>query len=113
MLQRKTVVGVMALALLVACAKQAPPPQPADRDGDEATTAVPAAPPEGPQRRSPAEKAAGLLQLIDTAPQCETFRARLEEAGRAPADSAPTIDAMNSIVAEAHEAGCSRKLGKQ
>jgi len=82
---------------------------------DEASSAAPAPAParEATKPEDPAKLAASLLQLIDTAPQCEPFRARLEDAGRATPDAAPSMDAMNKIVSEAYDAGCGRKSGQQ
>lgn len=115
MTQLKALLGVMVLAVLAACAKPTPPPQPADDDTDEAPSAAPAPAParEATKPEDPAKLAAGLLQLIDTAPQCEPFRARLEDAGRATPDAAPSMDAMNKVVSEAYDAGCGRKSGQQ
>jgi hypothetical protein len=57
---------------------------------------------------APAQKAAGLLALIDSAPQCQSFRTQLEEAGK----SANSTGAdLNAIVAKANEAGCTKKPG--
>ena len=105
MTKRTILVGVMAFAMLAACSKQAPPEQHVDEEA-----IAPAA--DGPQLPPPAldrsEKAAGLLTLIDASPQCEPYRAQLEEAGKTPADVPLPVD-MNQIVARAHQAGCSRK----
>ena len=96
--------ALLALALLAGCTKQAPPP-PVDDEDAAPVAAQPAVPLPGMDR---AEKAAGLLQLLDTDPRCEQFRSRLEEAGKTPADQPLAVD-MNQIVAQAHEAGCTRK----
>jgi len=108
MTKRISLLGVMALAMLAACSKQAPPEQPA------ATDAVPppvVAAPDEPIPIERAQKVAGLLTLIDTRPECEKFRTQLEDAGKvltvAPMQS--DINKMNQIVADAHAAGCTRK----
>jgi hypothetical protein len=115
MTQLKALLGVTVLAVLAACAKPVPPPQPADDDTDEVSSAAPAPAlaREATKPEDPAKLAASLLQLIDTAPQCEPFRARLEEAGRATPDAAPSMDAMNKVVSAAYDAGCGRKSGEQ
>jgi len=96
---------VLAMVSLGACTKQAPPAQSADDDEAAPVAAGSEAPPVVVDR---SEKAAGLLQLIDAAPQCQPFRAQLEEAGRTPADQPLPVD-MNQVVASAHDAGCTRK----
>ena len=101
---RQSLASVLALALLTGCTKQAPPP-PADSDDATPVAAQPEVPLPGMDR---AEKAAGLLQLLGTDPRCQEFRTRLEEAGKTPADQPLAVD-MNQIVAQAHEAGCTRK----
>ena len=78
---------LLALALLAGCTKQAPPP-PADDEDAAPVAAQPEVPLPGMDR---AEKAAGLLQLLDTDPRCEPFRSRLEEAGKTPAARFPRL----------------------
>ena len=109
MIRRSALPAVLALATLVACSKQAPPP-PA-----EAPAATP--PVEQPP---PADKAvdydrakfvSGLLGLIDTKPQCEQFRTALEAAGKdtgAPLMGSE-VDRLNKIVGQAMQAGCYHK----
>lgn len=108
MTKRTSLLGVMMLAMLAACSKQAPPEQPAEAN------AVPppvAPPPDEPVPIERAQKVAGLLTLIDTRPECEKFRTQLEDAGKVltvnPMQS--DVNKMNQIVADAHAAGCSRK----
>jgi hypothetical protein len=102
----------MALVMLAACAKKAPP---AHHDEEEEAPAALAAP--SPAQNQPAptinlgESAAGMLTLIDTAPQCQKFRDQLETVARSPQGAAP-LDGMAKIVASAHEAGCGRKTTK-
>jgi hypothetical protein len=51
---------------------------------------------------------AGLLELIDTARQCQSHCAQFEGAGKAPVDQPLAVD-MIEIVAKSHAAGCTRK----
>jgi len=110
MTKRLALAGVMALAMLAACSKPAPAPSLAD---DEEETAAAVAPPPEPPKPSmgPADYPTKLLPLIDTAPQCQPFRAQLEEAAKVQSDDPLPVDmnAVNEIVAKAHEAGCTRK----
>lgn len=96
--------ALLTLALLTGCTKPAAPP-PAETEDVAPVAAQPEVRLPGMDR---AEKAAGLLQLLDTDPRCGEFRTRLEEAGKTPADQPLAVD-MNKIVAQAHEAGCTRK----
>jgi hypothetical protein len=101
--------GLLACALLVACAKQAPTPPASDT---AAAPAPAAAEPKVVERSmGPADYPAKLLVLIDTAPQCQPFRTRLEEAGKTVSDEPLPVDMnqVNQIVADAYEAGCGRK----
>ena len=103
--------GLVALALLAACSKQAPPPAPvADQ---ESTPAAVAPPPPAPTYDSAkvAEMAAGMLVMIDDAPQCQAFRDQLQALASAPAGTPPSV-APSAIVAQANEAGCAKKYGK-
>ena len=103
--------GLVALALLAACSKQAPPPAPvADQ---ESTPAAVAPPPPAPTYDSAkvAEMAAGMLVMIDDAPQCQAFRDQLQALANAPADAPPSV-APSAIVAQANAAGCAKKHGK-
>jgi hypothetical protein len=50
--------------------------------------------------------AEGMLSLIGTGPQCQAFRAELEEAGKSVAGPADAND-LSQIVVKAHQAGCS------
>ena len=110
MTQRIALLGVMALAMLAACSKQAPPPQPAETNAIPPPAAVPA-PVDEPVPLERAQKATGLLTLIDTRPECEPFRTQLQDAGKVLTEKPmqSDIDKMNQIVADAHAAGCSRK----
>jgi hypothetical protein len=109
-MKRTAVLGVMALVILAACAKKAPP---AASDDEEASPPARAAsPPAEPASTvNLAEKAAGMLSLIATAPECQKFRDQLEAVAKAPQGPAP-LDDMARIVEAAHEAGCSRKFSK-
>jgi hypothetical protein len=110
MIRRFGLPGVMALAMLVACSKQAPPQPPT-----EAPAATPpveqAPPPDKAVEYDRAKFVAGLLGLIKTTPQCEQFRTELEVAGKAtdgPLMSSE-VDNMNKIVGQAMQAGCYHK----
>ena len=107
MTKRLALAGVMTLAMLAACSKQAPPP--ADDEAEPATRAAkqPAPPPVSNEKT-----AEGMLALIDTAPQCQQYRTRLEEGGKAPPDQVTTDD-LSLIVAEAFKAGCTKKRQSQ
>ena len=52
--------------------------------------------------------ATGMLSLIDTAPQCQTFRDQLEAIAKAPADQPQAVE-PSAVVAQANEAGCAKK----
>jgi hypothetical protein len=96
MINRSELLGAILLALLAGCSKTPPP---------SAAPAVDASP---PAAMEPAQKAAALLTLVDTAPQCQSFRMQLEEAGK----SAHSTGAdLNAIVVKANEAGCTKKPG--
>jgi hypothetical protein len=107
MTKRLALVGVMTLAMLAACSKQAPPP--AD---DEAEPAAREATPPPPPKMSREDMAKGLLDLIDTAPQCQQFRTQLEDGSKAPPEQVSTDD-LNRIVAQAYAAGCGKKREAQ
>jgi hypothetical protein len=112
MIHRTAFVSLVAIALLCGCAKKPEQPQPpvatTDNEEDVGTTMPPgpSAPAEPPMDRG--VKAAGLMQLLDTSPQCQKFRDQLEQAGKVPAGSPGAVD-MSKIVAQANEAGCARK----
>ncbi len=98
--------GIAALALLTGCAKPAVttsevsaarPPQAPD--------ALPAKPP-----ASNAEQAATLLQFIETRPECQPFRALLEQASAAPAGATVDLN-MGEIMDQAYKAGCQKGPG--
>jgi hypothetical protein len=78
--------GIAALALLTGCAKPAVPPPAATSNADSSNGAAPqaqAALPAKPQK-SVAEQAATLLEYIDSRPECQPFRAPLEQASASP-----------------------------
>jgi predicted small lipoprotein YifL len=102
-------VGVIALATLAGCSKKSPTDEAAADKAAQSSAATEALPP----KKSHAEKAAGLLVLIDTSPQCQQFRDQLEAAGKVPDDQPLSDDSMSMIVAEAYKAGCSRKPSQQ
>lgn len=105
MMSKAPLAGVMALAILAACSKSTPPEAPAD------AAATP--PAKAALNIDRAKMAAGLIDLLDTAPQCQSFRDQLEEAGKTPADVPLDVEAMNQVVAAAHAAGCSKKSAQQ
>jgi len=109
MTKRLALAGVMTLAMLAACSKPAPPPP---ADDDEAAHAARAAKQPTPPPVSNEKTAEGMLALIDTAPQCQQYRTRLEEGGKAPPDQVTTDD-LSLIVAEAFKAGCTKKRQAQ
>jgi hypothetical protein len=104
MTKRLALVGVMTLAMLAACSKQAPPP-PAD---DEAESPARVETPPPPPKMSREDMTKSLLELIDTAPQCQQFRTQLEEGSKAPPEQVSTDD-LNKMVAQAYAAGCGKK----
>jgi hypothetical protein len=110
MTQRIALLGVMALAMLTACSKQAPP-QPSAEEPAAAPPAEQAPPPDKPVEYDRAKFVSGLLGLVDTAPQCEQFRAQLEAASKET--SGPLmqsdVDKLNKIAAQSMEAGCYRR----
>ena len=108
MTKRLALAGVMTLAMLAACSKQAPPP-PAD---DEAEPAVRVETPPPPPKMSREDMTKSLLELIDSAPQCQQFRTQLEEGSKAPPEQVSTDD-LNKMVAQAYAAGCGKKRGGQ
>lgn len=106
--------GVLAVAVLAACSKPAPAPAVADDEEEAAAVAAPQPEPPKPSM-GPVDYPARLLPLIDERPECQPFRAELEEAGKVQsADPLPIdMNQVNAIVARAHEAGCSRKQPAQ
>jgi len=105
---RTASLGVLLLACVTACSPEAPPAE---------TAATPAAPPAAaPAQVAPtvdrATKAAGMMDLLDTAPNCQSFRDQLEAAGKTPMDQALQTE-MAQIVAQAHQAGCTKKRVQQ
>ena len=105
MMSKARLAGVMALAILAACSNSTPPEAPADA---AATPPAKAAP-----NIDRAKMAAGLIDLLDTAPQRQSFRDQLEQAGKTPADAPVDVETMNQVVAAAHAAGCSKKSAQQ
>jgi hypothetical protein len=104
--------GIAALALLTSCSKPAGPPPAAatsedstDRPAPQAPVAVPAKP-----QKSQAEQAATLLNFIDARPECQQFRAPLEQASAAPAGATVELN-MGEIMDQAYKAGCQRGPG--
>jgi hypothetical protein len=105
--------GIAALVLLSGCSKPAAPgPEPAatrTEDGEIRKPQQNVQPPAAPQK-SPAEQAATLLQFIDDRPECQAFRAPLEQASAAPAGQAVELN-MGEIMDQAYKAGCQKGPG--
>ena len=105
MTKRLALAGVMTLAMLAACSKQAPPPQ---ADDDEAAHAARAETPAPPPQIDREKMAQDMLGLIDTAPQCQQYRTQIEELSKARPDQVTAND-LSPIVAQAYGAGCGKK----
>jgi len=110
MIRRIGLPGVLALAMLVACSKQAPQQPPAEEPA--ATPQVEQAPP--PDKAVDYDRAkyvSGVMALIETTPQCEQFRTELDAAGKATDGPLmqSDLDRMNKIVGRAMQAGCYHK----
>jgi hypothetical protein len=110
MIRRFGLPGVMALAMLVACSKQAPPQPPAEQPA-AAPQVEQAPPPDKAVDYDRAKYVSGLLALIKTEPQCEQFRTELDAAGKATDGPLmqSDVDRMNKIVGQAMQAGCYHK----
>lgn len=111
--------SILALALaatLSGCSKQepdaaapattAPAASPAAEESmavprDESTKLPPA------EQKTSAEQAQTLLQFIEDKPECQSFRAQLEQAAQAPAGQAVALD-MGQLMDEAFKAGCQK-----
>jgi hypothetical protein len=100
---RNASMGVLLLACVAACSPKSPP---AESGADPATPPA-AQPAQLPPPVDRATKAAGMMELLDTAPNCQSFRDQLEAAGKTPADK-PLQTEMAQIVAQAHQAGCTK-----
>jgi hypothetical protein len=105
---RTASLGVLLLACVAACSPKSPPAE---------SGAAPATPPAAPPAQvtptvDRGAKAAGMMELLDTAPNCQSFRDQLEAAGKTPADQ-PLQTEMSQIVAQAHRAGCTKKRVQQ
>jgi len=103
--------GIAALALLAGCSKPAAPTPAATTTEDIAGRAAPQEPalPAKPQK-SRAEQAATLLKFIDTRPECQQFRAPLEQASAAPAGETVELN-MGELMDQAYKAGCQKGPG--
>ena len=102
--------GIAALALLTGCSKPAAPAPEATTSGDTAVERAPVTPPPmvpAKPQQSNAEQAATLLQFIDNRPECQQFRAPLEQAGASPAGQTPELN-MGEIMDQAFKAGCQK-----
>jgi hypothetical protein len=104
--------GIATLALLAGCSKPAAPPPAATTSEDSTAGAAPREQitlPAKPQK-SAAEQAATLLQFIDSRPECQQFRAPLEQVRAAP-QGAPMELNMAEIMDQAYKAGCQKGPG--
>lgn len=104
--------GIAAVALLTGCSKPAAPPPAATTNEDSTNGAAPREQvrlPAKPQK-STAEQAATLLQLIDSRPECQPFRAPLEQVSASP-QGAPVELNMAEIMDQAYKAGCQKDPG--
>jgi hypothetical protein len=104
--------GIAALALLAGCSKPAVPEPAAATGEDRMERAAPEAPvalPAEPQK-SAAEQAATLLNFIEDRPECQQYRAPLEQASAAPAGATVELN-MGEIMDQAYKAGCQRGPG--
>ncbi len=108
---------VLATALgLGACAKKpttetgTEAPVAADRDDHAATMPAASAPALERPAATPAEQAATLLRYLEDRPDCQAFRAPLEQARQAPPGTPVTFD-MAQIMDEAYKAGCQKPSG--
>jgi hypothetical protein len=99
-------VGVAVLAMLAGCAKQdAPPAQDDDEDVGAAPTQAQPAGPRPDTQIDRAKTAAGMMVLIDPAPQCQQYRDELEAKGA----TRGSVNELSEIVVQAHRAGCGKK----
>jgi len=98
--------GIAALALLAGCSKPAAPAPEATTSTDSAAPATPA-PVALPAKSQKSQRAEALLQFIDTRPECQQFRATLEQASAAPADQTVDLDLL-ALLDQAHKAGCQK-----
>jgi PBP1b-binding outer membrane lipoprotein LpoB len=106
MTKKTALTGLIALAFLAAaCSKQAPPTASQD-DEEEVTTSAPAPQPE--PSTDYAGQAAGMMSLLSSAPECQSYRDELQAMADAPAGTQPARE-PSLIVAAAHDAGCSKK----
>jgi hypothetical protein len=110
MIRRFGLPGVLVLAMLVACSKQAPP-QPSVEQPAATPQVEQAPPPDKAVDYDRAKYVSGLLALIKTTPQCEQFRTELDAAGKATDGPLmqSDLDRMNKIVGRAMQAGCYHK----
>ncbi len=99
--------GIAALSILTGCSKPAAPPPAATTSESSKSVTAPersVAAPAKPQKSS-AEQAATLLKFIDTRPECQQFRAPLEQASASPQAATAELN-MAEIMDQAYKAGC-------
>jgi hypothetical protein len=107
MTKRNAWLSVLALLLLAGCSKQPPPPAP-DTGTDEDTTNVSAKQPPAGRPYDRAKVATGMFEMIDQAPQCQTYLDQLRAAAAVPSDQPVPVE-PSAILVQAHAAGCTRK----
>jgi PBP1b-binding outer membrane lipoprotein LpoB len=108
MIKKTALTGLIALALLAAaCSKQAPPTAAQD-DEEGVTTSAPAPAPQPEPSTDHAGQAAGMMSLLSSAPECQSYRDELQAIADAPAGTKPARE-PSLVVAAAHDAGCSKK----
>jgi hypothetical protein len=106
-MKKPIALAALAVVMLAGCSEPAQSPP-------SAGAVAPLAAPE-PQATTPspmpADYPAKLLRSIDTAPQCQPFRAQIEEAGKAASEGTQPVDMnqLNEIAAKAYQAGCYRR----
>jgi hypothetical protein len=104
--------GIAVLVLLGGCSKPAAPGTAASTEDESLSRSEPQAAAElpAPPQKSQAEQAATLLQFIETRPECQQFRAPLEQASAAPAGQSVELN-MGEIMDQAYKAGCQKDPG--
>ena len=94
--------GLLSLAMLAGCSK------PASKDEEKQAAPAAAAEPAAQPKMGRAEYVTDVLGTIETTPQCQPFRDRLEQV-RDASTEALTSDEMNQaneIAGQAYAAGC-------
>ena len=95
-------IGIAAMAVL-GCSKQPAPAVPAT-EVDDGMSGTAAAPQPEPPKENTAEKATKLLGYIQDKPECQQFKAALEQA-QGPGGEGANLE---QVMADAYKAGCSK-----